>query len=69
MKNVLCLSGIVLLSMSLAACSGMSKETKGTLIGGGVGAAAGALVTDSPVGAAVGAAAGGLIGHTVAKDN
>ncbi|PIQ43488.1 MAG: hypothetical protein COV52_04165 [Gammaproteobacteria bacterium CG11_big_fil_rev_8_21_14_0_20_46_22] len=68
MKKMVMLSVAALAVMSLSACSNMSKETKGTLIGGAAGGAVGAVVTDSPVGAAVGAAAGGLIGHTVAKD-
>ncbi len=53
----------------VAGCSGPNSETKnGALIGGGVGAAAGAIIAHddlagAAIGGAAGAALGGLIGH------
>jgi outer membrane protein OmpA-like peptidoglycan-associated protein len=63
-KTLLAITSAALL---LAACSGMNKQQKGTLIGAGGGAAIGAAVTKGSIwgilaGAAIGGAAGNLIG-------
>ncbi len=53
--------------LGLGACSGMSKQTRDTTIGAGVGAVAGSVITGSTGGAAVGAVIGGVIGNENAK--
>jgi osmotically inducible lipoprotein OsmB len=56
------------LALSLAACSGMTTRDRDTLIGAGVGAAAGAAITGGDaVGTVGGAAVGGVIGNQVGK--
>lgn len=58
---------ITLMTLTLAACSGMSSQDKSTVAGAGIGAAAGAVLTGgSAVGTVGGAAVGGVIGHEVA---
>ena len=52
---------------SLAACGDMSRSTRDTAIGAGVGGAAGAALGGSALSTVGGAAAGGLIGHEVGK--
>lgn len=57
---------ITLATLSLAACSGMSKQDKSTAAGAGIGAVTGAVLTGgSAVGTVGGAAVGGVIGHEV----
>lgn len=57
------------LLLSLSACSGMSSQDKNTVIGAGVGAVGGAVLTGgSTAGTVGGAAVGGVIGHEVDKD-
>jgi len=60
-----------LLAIGIAADAGASsKKTRNTLIGAGLGAAGGALLTHGdPWGALGGAAAGGLIGNVVTHDH
>ncbi len=54
--------------LSLASCSNLSSRDKNTIIGAGIGAAAGAVLTGgSGIGTAGGAAAGGIIGNQVGK--
>jgi osmotically inducible lipoprotein OsmB len=54
--------------LSLSACSGMSTRDKNTAIGAGVGAAAGAVLTNgSALGTVGGAAVGGIIGNQIGK--
>ena len=54
--------------LSLAACSGMSTQDKGTLAGAGVGAVGGSVLTGgSAIGTVGGAAVGGVIGHEISK--
>lgn len=61
--------GIVLLVLSLAACSGMSRRDKNTAAGAAVGGAAGAILTGgSAVGTVGGAAVGGVIGNKIDPD-
>ena len=61
-------TAIILALLSLAACSGMSKQDKSTAIGAGVGAVGGSVLTGgSAIGTVGGAAVGGVIGHEVSK--
>ena len=54
--------------LSLASCSNLSSRDKNTIIGAGIGAAAGAVLTGgSGIGTAGGAAVGGIIGNQVGK--
>lgn len=54
--------------LGLAGCAGMSKQDEATVIGAGVGAVGGAVLTGgSAVGTVGGAAVGGVIGHEVSK--
>lgn len=59
---------ILLLAVSLSACTGMSTREQSTLSGGAIGAAGGALIGGvtggrPAVGAALGGAAGALSGY------
>ncbi|HBA88341.1 MAG TPA: hypothetical protein DCZ75_10245 [Geobacter sp.] len=59
---------IVLLAVTLSACTGMSRQEQSTLSGGAIGAAGGALLGGisggrPAVGAALGGAAGALTGY------
>jgi len=69
MKKIVLASLVFSAILGLSACSGMSNETKGTLVGAGVGGAVGALATDNPVWAAVGAVAGGAVGNYVGRQS
>ena len=54
--------------LSLAGCAGMSERDRDTVIGAGVGAAAGAALTGGDaIGTVGGAAVGGVIGNQVGK--
>ena len=64
MKNLV---ATVCIALSLTACSGMTQREKGTVIGAGVGAAAGAALTGDALGTVGGAAVGGVIGNQVTK--
>lgn len=55
------------LTLCLAACGSMSKQGRDTVVGAGLGTAAGAAITKSTGGAVAGGIAGGLIGHEVGK--
>jgi osmotically inducible lipoprotein OsmB len=58
----------ICLALSLTACSGMSTRDRDTVIGAGVGAAAGAALTHGdPIGTVGGAAVGGIIGNQVGR--
>ena len=65
MKKLTLLCCTVFLATSLAGCAGMTPRQQNTLVGAGVGAAAGGLITNSGWGALGGAAVGGLIGNQV----
>jgi osmotically inducible lipoprotein OsmB len=55
-------------SVGLVGCSGMSAQDKNTAIGAGVGAVGGSILTGgSAVGTVGGAAVGGVIGHEISK--
>ncbi len=59
---------VVVMSLGLAGCAGMSSQEKNTAIGAGVGAVGGAILTGgSAVGTVGGAAVGGVIGHEMKK--
>ncbi len=52
----------------LGGCAGMSSQDKNTVVGAGVGAVGGAVLTGgSAVGTVGGAAVGGIIGHEVSR--
>jgi hypothetical protein len=55
---------IVVLTMSLAGCAGMSETQQRTVTGGAAGAAGGALIGAMAGNAAMGAAIGGAVGLT-----
>lgn len=59
---------VVAAFLTLAGCSGMSRQDQNTAIGAGVGAVGGSVLTGgSAVGTVGGAAVGGVIGHEVSK--
>lgn len=67
-QEFVAIAASVIVMLSLAACSGMSKQDQNTAIGAGVGAVGGAVLTGgSAVGTVGGAAVGGLIGREVDK--
>ncbi|MBK8116498.1 MAG: glycine zipper 2TM domain-containing protein [Candidatus Accumulibacter sp.] len=54
--------------LGLGGCAGMSSQDKNTVVGAGVGAVGGAVLTGgSAVGTVGGAAVGGIIGHEVSR--
>ncbi|MBA5686741.1 glycine zipper 2TM domain-containing protein [Rugamonas apoptosis] len=55
-------------TIGLSACSGMSTRDRNTAVGAGVGAVAGSVLTNgSSVGTVGGAAVGGVIGNQIDK--
>ena len=57
---------ITALVLGLSGCAGMSQRDNNTAVGAGVGAVAGAILTNgSAVGTIGGAAVGGVIGNNV----
>jgi|JI6StandDraft_1071083.scaffolds.fasta_scaffold37918_3 osmotically inducible lipoprotein OsmB len=63
-----CWSAVVLVaSLSLGGCAGMSRQEKGTATGAVIGGVAGNVVGGGILGTAAGAAVGGVIGHEVTK--
>jgi osmotically inducible lipoprotein OsmB len=64
-----CVSISAALLLALGACAGMSQHDKNMVIGAGVGAAGGAVLTGGAAAAVVGGAVvGGVIGHEIDKD-
>lgn len=65
------LSFVVIISVFLASCKGMSKATKGAIIGTAGGAAAGAAIGsasgNTATGAIIGAAVGGTAGYFIGR--
>lgn len=58
----------VMVAATLAGCGSMTTRERDTVIGAGVGAAAGAAITrGDPLGTVGGAAVGGVIGNQVGK--
>lgn len=56
--------------IGIGGCTGMSSQDRNTLMGAGVGGAAGAILTDGSAGGTIGgAAAGGIIGHVMTPDD
>ena len=67
-KRVASAAAVVVATLSLTACAGMSNQDRNTAVGAGVGAVAGSVLTGgSAVGAVGGAAVGGVIGTQVQK--
>ncbi len=65
-KPLIISCGLVVMTCSIAACSGMSGRDKNTATGAAVGGAAGAILSGgSAAGAVGGAAVGGVIGNQV----
>lgn len=62
---------IMLVALSLAGCAGyQSRKTNNTLIGAGLGGAAGAVLSNGdPLTTVGGAAAGGLLGNILTDDD
>lgn len=66
-KFVLAAAAVAML-LGLGGCAGMSSQDKSTVVGAGVGAVGGAVLTGGcAVGTVGGAAVGGVIGHEVGK--
>ena len=66
-KSIL-VGGSVAALLALTACSGMTTRERNTAVGAGVGAAAGAVLSNGSVlGTGTGAAVGGVIGHEMNK--
>lgn len=62
------LSAVVLVvSLGLAGCSGMTRQEKGTATGAVIGGVAGNVLGGGLLGTGAGAAVGGVIGHEVTK--
>ena len=62
------LPGVLLVSsLVLGGCAGMTHQEKGTATGAAVGGVAGAVVGGGVLGTAAGAVVGGVIGHEVTK--
>ena len=60
------IAATLVLAGALGGCSNMTPREKNTAVGAGVGAAAGAVLTNgSPAGTVGGAAVGGVIGNQV----
>ena len=67
-KRCAAVAVMLVLASSLAACSGMSRQDRNTVIGAGAGAVGGAVLTGgSALGTVGGAAVGGIVGHEVSK--
>lgn len=63
-------SVVAAMLLSLAGCSGMSTQDRNTVIGAGVGAVGGAVLSSgSALGTVGGAAVGGIIGHEVSDED
>ena len=57
-----------LVALTLAGCSGMTREEKSTVAGAAIGGVAGSALSGGSTAATVGGAvAGGVIGHEVGK--
>jgi hypothetical protein len=68
-QHVVRIATVGLLTFALAGCAHQSRKTSNTLMGAGLGAAAGAVVTGGdPLYTLGGAAAGGLLGNVLTED-
>ncbi|MWV11983.1 glycine zipper 2TM domain-containing protein [Pseudomonas sp. R-28-1W-6] len=61
-------TAILLATLALAGCSGMSHQEKGTVLGAAVGGVAGNVLCGGVLCTGAGAVVGGVIGHEVTKD-
>jgi osmotically inducible lipoprotein OsmB len=59
--------GLLALTLSLGACSGMTTREKNTAAGAAIGGAAGAILGGGTAGTLGGAAVGGVIGNQIKK--
>ena len=65
-KQIAVSASLIVATIAMTGCAGMSNQDKNTAAGAGVGAVAGSVLTGgSPVGAVGGAAVGGVIGNQV----
>jgi osmotically inducible lipoprotein OsmB len=65
-KQIAVSASLIVATIAMTGCAGMSNQDKNTAVGAGVGAVAGSVLTGgSPVGAIGGAAVGGVIGNQV----
>jgi osmotically inducible lipoprotein OsmB len=65
-KQIAVSASLIVATIAMTGCAGMSNQDKNTAVGAGVGAVAGSVLTGgSPVGAVGGAAVGGVIGNQV----
>lgn len=60
-------TSILLATLALSGCSGMSHQEKGTVAGAAVGGVAGNLLCGGVLCTGAGAVVGGVIGHEVTK--
>ncbi|MEN9397157.1 MAG: hypothetical protein RLZ81_1687 [Pseudomonadota bacterium] len=71
MKTILKVAHHLLMAavlVSLGACAGTSHRERNIVVGAGVGAVAGSVLTGgSPVGTVGGAAVGGLVGNEISR--
>lgn len=58
---------VMVVSLGLAGCSGMTRQEKGTATGAVIGGVAGNVLGGGLLGTGAGAAVGGVIGHEVTK--
>jgi osmotically inducible lipoprotein OsmB len=67
-KKLALYAATVAMTLGLSACAGMSSQDKNTVIGAGVGAVGGSVLTGgSALGTVGGAAVGGYVGNQVVK--
>jgi osmotically inducible lipoprotein OsmB len=59
--------GLIMLTLTLGACSGMTTREKNTATGAVIGGAAGAILGGGAAGTIGGAAVGGVIGNQINK--
>ena len=60
-------TAMLVATLGLAGCAGMTHQEKGTATGAVIGGVAGNIVGGGLLGTAAGAAVGGVIGHEVTK--
>jgi osmotically inducible lipoprotein OsmB len=67
-KKLAVYAATIAMTIGLTACAGMSSQDKNTVIGAGVGAVGGSVLTGgSALGTVGGAAIGGYVGNQVVK--
>lgn len=68
MKKILLVLAIIFTVGTLSACTGMNRQTEGTIAGGVVGGVAGNVLTGgSAVGTGIGAVGGAVVGNQLSK--